>query len=95
MRAKLDSTASSRPGQVSTLWGQASQVAAWGSHSAGQRKPLEAGPRKPLAAGPFSRSVGKERTKRAVGVDATVAQERPVAAGGLDEREITLDHQAL
>ena len=87
MRAKLDSTASSRPGQVSTLWGQASQVAAWGSHSAGQRKPLEAGP--------FSRSVVKERTKRAVGVDATVAQERPVAAGGLDEREITLDHQDL
>jgi len=28
---------SSRPGQVSGLWGHESQVAAWGSHSAGQR----------------------------------------------------------
>ena len=32
-----------RPGQSAALWGQASQVAAWGSHSAGMAKPWAAG----------------------------------------------------
>ena len=37
------STVSNLPGQVSRLWGQDSQVPAWGDHSAGMRYPRLAG----------------------------------------------------
>src|SRR5438105_1551918 len=69
--------APSLPGQSGSWWGQAIQVALCGSHSAGIRN---LGANVPVENG-------------AVGVDAAVAEERPVAPDGFDKSRVALrDH---
>src|SRR6266545_2218950 len=69
------------PGQSETLCGQPIQVAACGSHSAGMRTLL----------------IGQEPVLNVtVGIDATIAQEWPVAAHLFDAREIDLrEHERI
>jgi hypothetical protein len=75
-RRKTHGIGSNRPGQSSSLCGQAIQVASCGSHSAGMRKPSARGVRRSPCR---QRSHEKPVHNRPVRVDAPVAQKRPVA----------------
>ena len=68
------------PASRAALCGQAIQVASWGSHSAGMRR----------AGGARGRRQSEEpsRSRSAVGVDAAVAQEGPVAPHLLHARRV-------
>src|SRR4051794_2419520 len=82
------------PGQSLRLWGHASQVAAWGAHSAGMRKPREAGA-DALAERLLAR-VEETFGDRRVRIDSSVAEEGPVAAHALDMPEVaSREHDLL
>jgi hypothetical protein len=83
MATKASSAAGTRPGHVSALWGQESHVAAWGSHSAGQRNPSPAGAPETVVA-PGSLAVTKAPRQIGVGVDSPVAQEWPFLPNAFD-----------
>ena len=74
------SASARQPGQVVSACGQATHVAACGSHSAGMRSARTSAPE-------AGEQVG-------VGVDPAIAQERPAAALRLDPREVAVDHAA-
>src|SRR6185312_12937558 len=92
MAAKMGGMRSSLPGQLASLWGQASQVAACGAHSAGMRKPCSAGVRAESVVG---MSVAHAAGEVLIGVHAAVAQEGPVLAHGLDFVEVAGGHHDL
>src|SRR5262245_59164840 len=75
------------PGQSLSLCGQAIQVAAWRAHSAGIRRGA-------ISEVPVS-TVEEALGDGGVGVDAPVAQERPVAAHVLDASAVALDDEDL
>src|SRR5262249_19541335 len=85
MRRKMVCTCGTRSGQVTGSFGHVSQVAAWRCHSAGMRKPS--------AAGRASGVIAEPQRERSVGVDAAIAQERPVLARLLDLLQVAFDDQ--
>src|SRR4051812_8189011 len=72
--------------------GHESHVASCGSHSAGMRYPSARGVR---GAAEVTVSVEEALGDVAVCVDAAIAQERPVGARLVDEREVAVDDEEL
>ncbi len=83
------------------MCGHDSQIADWGSHSAGMRKPrlagvgsVETGARRArddeegMEAGDGERLVDEPLGQIAVGVDPAVPQERPVGAGDVNFAQV-------